>query len=681
MIDQRMSYVVHHSKQEITLKEAIALTKLKKELLLSEIHKMNQGLAALKYPKIQETATHLLFPEKISAYWDELLLGRSQKEVVFKEEERIQFIFLMTFMEIETLSVFHYQDFLQISKNTTLSDIKKLRSLLKSAKLKLEYTRKTGFFLTGNEVSIRVFARNSILNLMETDVGKWGLSKLLGQQSPVFYLTVRTAFQHLIQKEDLSVVPSRIEETIYFMSFVLCRLRKHAVQLKQQELAELSSLAVYPVSQSFLKQLVGKACAKNEVAYFTAIFMTVLQGEVRDQSLDFLFDIASQIIHEMERLSVISFQHPKQLLLNLFYHLVPAFFRMRYDMPLVNILIGQIKKQHHELFSLTKLALQPLQTAIGKSIPDAEIGYFTILFGGEIENQKALHQTEQYRALILCPNGISSSLIIQAELKKLFPMIDFIATRSVNQMESIPESQYDVIFSSVPVTSTKKVYSVQPLMSRVEKNHLFRNVQEELLIPGLGVPAVDEIVEMLLPYVTLKDGVSKEKLYRVLTKKMMNQMYDVKENSPMLSELLTKDMIQLTNQKLNWEEAIQLAAIPLVTQEKVTPAYVEAMIQKVKEFGAFIHIGKGIALPHARPEDGVKEVGMSLLKVEEPVLLLDDEKHPITIFICLAAIDNQLHLKALASLTRILSNQENLEQLLAATTTEEIISVIQKEEE
>ncbi|MGY3779648.1 BglG family transcription antiterminator [Isobaculum melis] len=681
MIDQRMSYVVHHSKREVTLKEAIALTKLKKEPLLSEIYKMNQVLVTLKYPQIQVTPTQLLFPEKISAYWDELLLGRSQKEIVFKEDERIQFIFLMTFMETEELSVFHYQEFLQTSKNTTLSDIKKLRELLKPAKLKLEYTRKTGFFLTGNEASIRIFARNSILNLMETAIGKWGLSKLLGQQSPVFYITVRAHFQKLIQKEDLAVVPSRIEETIDFISYVLCRMKKHTIQLKKQEMDELSGLAVYPVSQLFLTELAQKACSKHEYAYFTAIFMTVLQGEVRDNSLDFLFDIAKQIIHEMERLSVINFQHPKQLQLNLFYHLVPAFFRVKYEMPLVNIMIGQIKKQHDELFSLTKLALQPLQTVIGKSIPDAEIGYFTILFGGEIENQKAFNQIEPYRALILCPNGISSSLIMQAELKKLFPMIDFIATRSVNQMESISESQYDVIFSSVPVTSTKKVYDVQPLMSQVEKNHLFRNVQEDLLIPGLGVPAVDEIVEILLPYITLKEGVSKEKLYRILTKKMMNQMYDVKENSPMLSELLTKDMIQLTDQKLNWEAAIQLAAVPLVTQEKVTPAYVEAMIQKVKEFGAFIHIGKGIALPHARPEDGVNKVGMSLLKVEEPVLLLDDEKHPITIFICLAAIDNQLHLKALASLTRILSNQENLAQLLAATTIEEIIAVIQKEEE
>ena len=33
------------------------------------------------------------------------------------------------------------------------------------------------------------------------------------------------------------------------------------------------------------------------------------------------------------------------------------------------------------------------------------------------------------------------------------------------------------------------------------------------------------------------------------------------------------------------------------------------MIGKVEEFGPFINLGKGIAIPHARPEDGVNEVG------------------------------------------------------------------------
>ncbi len=105
------------------------------------------------------------------------------------------------------------------------------------------------------------------------------------------------------------------------------------------------------------------------------------------------------------------------------------------------------------------------------------------------------------------------------------------------------------------------------------------------------------------------------------------------------------------------------------------------MINKVVDHGPFIHIGKGIALPHARPEDGVNAIGMSLLKVKEPVLLNDDPQHTIHVFICLAAVDNELHLKALASLTKILSNNEKLTALLSATNADQIIEVIREGED
>lgn len=72
---------------------------------------------------------------------------------------------------------------------------------------------------------------------------------------------------------------------------------------------------------------------------------------------------------------------------------------------------------------------------------------------------------------------------------------------------------------------------------------------------------------------------------------------------------------------------------------------------------------------------------MSLLKVKEPVLLNDDPQHPIQVFICLAAVDNELHLKALASLTKILSNNEKLTALLSATTADQIIEVIREGED
>ena len=142
-------------------------------------------------------------------------------------------------------------------------------------------------------------------------------------------------------------------------------------------------------------------------------------------------------------------------------------------------------------------------------------------------------------------------------------------------------------------------------------------------------------------------------------------------------ELLDKENIQLSSQKMSWEEAIRLTAQPLLTKGKIKESYIQAMIDKVKEYGPFINIGEYLALPHTRPEEGVIETGISFLKLKYPVNLLDDPNHPVSIFICLAASDSSQHLEALMKLTKILSKKENLQVLLQSSNIEEISSLLE----
>ncbi|MBO0441870.1 BglG family transcription antiterminator [Candidatus Enterococcus ikei] len=681
MIDYRMSYLINgpHS-VGYAIQEINEITGLPTETVIDQLGKLNEQLQQFSYEPIYWEKDRIYFSKQVADKWLELYFGKLETDIVYSEDERQALLYLLTFIAEEDLSVYHYQEFLQVSKNTILADIKKLRKHLAKQQISLDYSRKNGFYLSGCEGAIRIQAHQMIAKIVSSVSGKWGLKKGLIKYSKTFEADVRSHLFEAIKASELVIVPSRIEETIYFMAYVLKRAKGYSFRLDRQAKDTLKELNAFNGSQLFLAKFPEILDPENEQFYFTLIFMTITQGEIRDTALEFLLECASQIIHEMERLAAIEFKAYRKLLLDLFYHLVPAFFRIKYHFSLANVLTEEIKEQYGELFALTKIALHPLELLIGQPIPDEEVGYFTILFGGEIGNQRELNRVIRYKALVLCPSGISSSLIIQSELKELFPTIDFSLTTTVDQLESIAESDYDVIFSSVPLTTPKKMYLVNPIMSQLEKNNLIRCVQEDLLIPGIIVPSIDEIIETLLPYIDLKKGVTKEKIYRILNRKMIKKLKAKEDEKPMLSELLTTDMIQLTDKKLNWEEAIAYAAQPLKTQGKITEDYIEAMIQKVKDYGAFIHIGKGIALPHARPEDGVKQLGMSLLKIEEPVLLLDDPKHEITIFICLAAVDNEMHLKALASLTKILSNKENLEKLLAANDQETIIQLLKEGE-
>ncbi|WP_304057327.1 PTS sugar transporter subunit IIA [Levilactobacillus namurensis] len=142
----------------------------------------------------------------------------------------------------------------------------------------------------------------------------------------------------------------------------------------------------------------------------------------------------------------------------------------------------------------------------------------------------------------------------------------------------------------------------------------------------------------------------------------------------MLASLLTKDTIQIQNNtNLNWKEAIRQAASPLLEAGKVEESYVDSMIDVVEKNGPFINIGPHIALAHSRPEKGVNEMGMALMKVT-PAINLVSVDHPITLFFVLAASDNTKHLKALQELATILQDDRRLKRLENAESVNDLVN-------
>ena len=94
-----------------------------------------------------------------------------------------------------------------------------------------------------------------------------------------------------------------------------------------------------------------------------------------------------------------------------------------------------------------------------------------------------------------------------------------------------------------------------------------------------------------------------------------------------------------------------------------------------EEKGPYFDLGRGIAMPHARPEAGVNQMALSFLRTRKPVLLLDREDHAIDVFIMLAAVDNKSHLGVLQMLAGVLTDAGRVEDLKAATSPEEVLAI------
>ncbi len=141
----------------------------------------------------------------------------------------------------------------------------------------------------------------------------------------------------------------------------------------------------------------------------------------------------------------------------------------------------------------------------------------------------------------------------------------------------------------------------------------------------------------------------------------------------MLREMIENNII-LQKEVKNWEEAIKIAANPLLENGNIENRYIDAMINSVKENGPYIVIMPGFAMPHSKPENGVIKTGVSLLKLEKEVAF-DDESKAST-FVVLAANDEDKHLELISELTNILMEEEKLNTLLQSNSKEELLQCL-----
>lgn len=128
-----------------------------------------------------------------------------------------------------------------------------------------------------------------------------------------------------------------------------------------------------------------------------------------------------------------------------------------------------------------------------------------------------------------------------------------------------------------------------------------------------------------------------------------------------MSMIFNDQNIQIREQVSSWQEALKIASKPLLDSHKITNTYVKNMAKSVKENGPYMVLTDYFALMHARPGEGVNQIGMSLLVLKHPV---DLEGKLVKIFLVMAALDNTSHLNALKRIMNILMNNKSFNTIL-----------------
>jgi len=146
----------------------------------------------------------------------------------------------------------------------------------------------------------------------------------------------------------------------------------------------------------------------------------------------------------------------------------------------------------------------------------------------------------------------------------------------------------------------------------------------------------------------------------------------------MLSTWLTHKTIKIVDSVIDWKQAVRLSAVPLLESDIISPNYIQAIYQMHEKIGPYYVLAPGIAMPHARPEEGVNQLGLSMLLVKNGVLFHSEDNDPVYLITMLAAPDNNSHLDMLTQLAELFSQPSDIQQIFKANNTEQILSIVNK---
>ena len=146
---------------------------------------------------------------------------------------------------------------------------------------------------------------------------------------------------------------------------------------------------------------------------------------------------------------------------------------------------------------------------------------------------------------------------------------------------------------------------------------------------------------------------------------------------PSISSLLNQHTLRARLLVSGYDQAIERVGELLVDAGYTEPGYTQAMKRVLKEMGPYAVIAPGIALMHARPEDGVIKPCFALVTLSEPVAFGHSTNDPVDLVLAFGAVDKQAHIEALQQLAQLLSDPAALQSIRSAPDDETLLGVIQ----
>lgn len=673
--------IVMNSSFPVSFKYLADEFQLSTRTIRNEVDSINEHLESNGFNLITNSRTkglHLIIDE---IQKEQLEISLNEVTEYYNREERMLEIILATSLSNQQIYLYKKQDEFQVSKSTIDDDMRTIRSFLDKYSIELLSVPKNGLVMIGNERSIRTMIFSIINKYTE------GFLTLDSKNNKITSIIGRYFNNDLYNRVD-RIVDQHIShqvEDIYRKNFnLLICIWLRRIQLNHVLLKESSNEIVSPTENiNTINSIINNLKVEydinpslEEVKYLQFMLQS---HDIVDESKNFDWMnsqiITMQLINYVEEYTSIPFTSKEgELQSGIYNHIKSMIPRIQNNLQFSNPLTKTIQVTYGEVFNAVEGYFQTIQQLTKNKASDDEIAFLTIHFSAALSELK---QENQYwfRSVVICNHGMATGKLLAEKLQELFN-IEVIGVFSSREIETIRKLDVDLVFSTMDISITAfPSLKVDPILSDIgqelvsqfliqnDDRKRIKTIQNDYT---LMFQEINKIIE------NIKNN-QDENYYKELESIFnRNDLHiNKKELQPMIKDILIDSDILLQMEVDDWEDSIVKVADPLLNRAVITQEYVDAMINSVKEYGPYIVIGPHFALAHARPEDGAKEIGLSMATLKEPVVFGNEENDPVSLIFCLSAVDAHSHLNIMKEIVNLINNPEKITKLSKIVDIEE----------
>lgn len=650
----------------IPLQRIITETKVSKRSIYYDICKINEWLDDHGIPElIFERGKGILIPLNSKSKIEQVLDEEHQEDdYIFLPSERVKIIICYIIYSNSTVYIEQLTECCQVSRNTVFGDLRVVVNYLHEYDLTLEYETKKGYLIVGDKIRVRALFLlyfnelrtlydNGILKFYRRHEIKEHLQKL---ESIEKELGIDYVEGCLLSLSALIPTMKKNEEGLYFPG------------LKQNEILVMKE---YKLVKKYFVDLNEKEMIYLTLHLLGARITTATDDMFENPSNQSVYGITKALVTEFEKIACVNFEDKENLERSLFVHINSSLYRYQYGIQVGSPMCNDIIREYPHLFGITKIVCQYLEKIIGIPMPDSEVAYLALHFGA---NLKISAQTdERLRILIVCANGISTGNMIKREIQKLLPnakVVGVVAAVNVVNLQSI----CDLVISAVKVKSAVPVIFVHPIITDEDRKHI---LNYHLVINRNRTCIEDSLYDVVKKYVDPDDYENlKLDIVHCLQGKEEDFNVSIIEQRNGLLEKLNIAKIRITDETYFWQDSLRYAGEDLVNKGSVKNQYIETIISQTLYYGTYMFLTDEVMLAHAKPEDGVIRMDVSMTIFKTPVHFQDS--HNAKIIFMLAAEDQEKHLKILKDIFKIAENQKYIEELVEQESKEDILINLQR---